>query len=190
MLSLLAFSLGASRARSDADGSASFPLNILVSDSFYSHCVSISVERTTWPLRHTHMFVFQLDGGAAPAQCADGATNCVSERRSSHCLSQLWGIALMCLATAIQGMTEVWNSQLLPLLCYRQLTNIKTSVLVDPALCYSQGPSYASVRIPGMESESVNGSSHRRQSDNCALIARGSHGPLRYRSGYSHQLGG
>ena len=63
MLSLLAFSLGASRARWDADGCGSFPLNILVSDSFYSHCVSISVERTAWPLRHTHMFVFQLDGG-------------------------------------------------------------------------------------------------------------------------------
>ena len=189
MLSLLAFSLGASRARWDADGYGSFPLNILVSDSFYSHCVSINVERTTWPLRHTHMFVFQLDGGAAPAQCADSATNCVSERRSSHCLSQLWGIALMCLPTAIQGMAEVWNSKLLPFLCYRQLTN-KTSVLVDPAICYSQAPSYASVRIPGIESESVNGSLHLRQSDNCALIAWGSHGPLRYRSGYSPQLGG
>ena len=52
--------------------------------------------------------------------------------RRSHCLSQLWGIA-------IQGMAEVWNSELLPFLCYRQLTNIKTSVLVDPAICFSQG---------------------------------------------------
>jgi len=91
--------------------------------------------------------------------------------RRSHCLSQLWGIA-------IQGMAEVWNSELLPFLCYRQLTNIKTSVLVDPAICYSQGPSYASVRIPGIESESVNGSLHRRQSDDCALVAWGPRGPL------------